>query len=177
METNDCPLVDWYKFKDKCQIKTCKYYTSRYKSGCLGIEHKFASGEKVITDSEILYYKFPGEKMTARGVATLRKKTLQQVKFTVVLSSFIEYLEDNVSDNDFIYIPGTSKTIDKALARSALRFKQLGYKQWMLPYLTHSQYWESFKKSTDVDKKIKHSDIFLLRPKEHRDFVRAVQSL
>ena len=176
-DENQCPLVDWYSFENKCSIRTCKYFTQRLPSGCLGIGHTFSAGDKSITDSEILLYKFAGEDMTARGVASLRKKTLNNVKSTMVLCKFIEYLEETVQEKDFVYIPGTSKAIDKALAKSPLRFKQIGYKQWMLPYLTHSAVWAEFVKKTSVDSKIKHSDIFLLRPKEHKNFVTAVQSL
>lgn len=177
IKDKQCPLVDWYSFEDKCSIRTCKYYTPRLNSGCLGIDHNFSAGDKAITDSEILLYKFYGEDITARGVATLRKKTLNNVKNTMVLCKFIEYLEDTISDKDFVYIPGTHKSIDKALQKSPLRFKRIGYKQWMLPYITHPKIWSEFTNKINVDSKIKHSDIFLLRPKEHKDFVHAVQSL
>lgn len=178
-QVNDCPLVDWYKFKGKCPIRTCKNHTERLKTGCLGLEHKFSSGDKVITDSELLIYKFPKQRMTSRSVSSLRKKTLNQVKYSMVLSEFIQYLEDSIpeSDRGFVYILGTDRYIDKALMKSPLRFRRLGYKQWMLPYLSHPGYWNAFVTKAGVDEKIKHSDIFLLRPKEHKDFIEAMQSL
>ena len=178
-ENNQCPLVEWYSFKVACTIKTCKNNTIRLSTGCLGLEHRFAAGDKIITDSEILLYKFYRTPINARGVAALRKKTLTQVKHTLVLSEFIEYLDETIAENDkvFVYLPGTSKAVDKAIAKSPLRFKRLGYKQWMLPYLTHPGVWSDFVKAKSVDRKVKHSDIFLLRPKEHKDFISAVHSL
>lgn len=178
-QVNDCPLVEWFTFKGKCPIRTCKNHTERLSTGCLGIEYKFSSGDKVITDSELLIYKFPGQKMTSRSVSSLRKKTLNQVKYCMVLNEFIQYLEEVVQEQNknFIYIKGTNKYIDKVLEKSPLRFKRLGYKQWMLPYLADLEYWKDFVAKVGVDEKIKHANILLLRPKEHKDFIHAMHNL
>lgn len=174
MTIKTCPLQPWFKFEGGCPVKSCKYNNPHTQSKCLALDHKFPGGDKTISDAELQIFKFRdrGEDISPRAIAALRKQITQRVTNVVVLSLLIQYIEDKYDKktNTFNYLNGTNPSIDKALMRSSLRFKKLGYKTWMLPLLVSNNVWESFCKAQNVSARIKHNNIFLLRPKEFQNF-------
>lgn len=177
MSDHECPVQPWFKFCETCPVKSCKYNNPHTKTKCLALDHKFPGGDKPISDAELQIFKFRDspEDMTPRSIATLRKQITQKVVNVTVLFFFIQYLEEEFKEKPlFSYVHGTSLNLDKALLRSSLRFKRLGYKQWMLPLLTSTQTWEAFCKAQNISSRIKHNNIFLLRPKEFQNFQQEV---
>ncbi len=168
-----CPLVDWFVFEDKCKVKTCKYHTTRTKHGCLSLDHSFPSGDRIISDSELVLYKFAGKDMDVKGVMALKRKTQIDVKACLVMYSFLEYIKEREKYN-FEYEQGQSEEIDYYIKISSLRFKRIGFKTWMLPYIVSNKVWESFVLAKHVDDKITLNSCLLLKTKDFQRFKYAI---
>lgn len=179
IDVKQCPTVDWFLFKQKCPITTCKYHNTQTTHCCMAIDHKFPSGDRIISDSELLVYKFAGENTDVRSIAAMRKRGLTDIRFTVILYHFIEYIRSNyIKDKyKFVYYKGTNQLLDKLFARSNLRFKKLGFESWMLPLVVDDAIWTAFRTDQKIDDKVGHNCLLLLRPKEFENFAACIKTL
>ena len=84
MDINQCTLVDWYRFKGRCEVKTCKFFTDKLNSGCLAIERKDTYGKKLLTDRELRYYKF-GNDLPINAVSAHRHYTIIFNTFKIIV--------------------------------------------------------------------------------------------
>jgi hypothetical protein len=168
----DCHLVEWFKFRNVCPVHTCKYWTQEVNTHCLMIHHKFPSGDRTISDSELLIYKFARQDLNVKDLINLRKHNLNNIRLTLILYHFIEYIRDNYEPIK----PIKSRKIKHLFLKSSLKFRRLGYKPWMLSYLVDSNVWDKFCKKELIDDKVNHNQIFLLKPKQFDQLVKMVRS-
>lgn len=169
-EIHKCHLIDWFLFKNQCPIHTCKYWTSEVSTHCLMLHHKFPSGDRTISDSELILYKFARQDLNVKDLINLRKHGLNNIRLTLTLYHFIEHIRDNYKPAKVI----KSRKLNQLLAKSNLKFRRLGYRPWMLAHLVDSNVWDKFCKKELIDDKVNHSQIFLLKPKQFDLMVKIV---
>ena len=138
-----CVYHEWYKFKT-CNIKTCKYYSKVTNTNCMAIDREQPTGNKIISDAELHYYKFGDQKLSTRIVSLKRKKAIDRVKCVFILYKFIEYIRESYKEIDVV-IPDKLK--EKIESKYPFTIKKLGYRTWMLPYLFDEDVFERFLKN------------------------------
>lgn len=166
-----CKLVEWYKFNDQCCIKTCKYWSGVTPTHCLAIDHKFPSGDRTISESELLLYKFrPEDNMDTRSISSFRKRGPADITNTLIAYHFIEYIAEEYGSKRTKLV-GKNRRFERLFEQTNLRFRRIGYKHWMLPYLIDQKIWNEFKQKRNIDPEVGQAEAFLLKPKEFEDFV------
>lgn len=126
---NTCIYVEWYKFK-VCEIKTCKNHSNITPTRCMAIDRRQPSGNKVISDAELHYYKFEPS-VSTRLVSYQRKTCVERVKKILVLYEFIQYLNKNHKGIQYEH-----KRFTYLQNRYPLKVKKLGFKPWMWEFMT-----------------------------------------
>lgn len=168
-----CPLEDSYRFRKQCAIKTCKNFSPFTPSRCLGLDTKFASDDKTISDGELLHYKFNDKEFSIKEVAQIRKKSVEKVKLILSLYRLINHIREHENPFDsFHYEPGSSEIIDTVLKLKPLRIKLLGFKPWMFKYILDEKYVESV-----TGPKFKVRSALGLKTKEYSNLVTSVHVL
>lgn len=140
-----CPLTDQYRFRTKCSIKTCKYYSETTNSNCIGIDTKFAAHDKPITDSELVMYKFPN--MNAREVAGIRKRSVNRVQAVISLSKIVAYVRTYEQPSDGLNAALLSELpldveaiVRKTIRSKVFKIQPLNLEVWMLPFVVDTEY-------------------------------------
>ncbi len=144
LAVNQCVYVEWYQFKT-CTIRTCKNFTDITKSKCLAIDRVQPAGTKVITDAELHMYKFPGAKVSTRLVSMKRKRAVLRVKSVLILRKFIDFLTDKHQETKIR--KHSNRYVARAETVFPLKIKQLGFQNWMWPYLVSEQEYKEFTTS------------------------------
>lgn len=129
-----CPFVEWYQFK-RCEIKTCKNYTSVTESRCLDIDRVKPSGSKFISDAELHLFKFDGTGVTTRLVSLKRKKAVDRVKSIIILYKYIEFIRtkyESQGENSPLVMGRYAQAAQKT---DPLKIRKLNWKNWMWHYL------------------------------------------
>lgn len=136
-----CPVNENFKFKGKCQIKTCQYNSPTREPGCMKVMRKEGSGR--ITDAELCLYKHPDK--TPRYSGAIRKKALLRVKNIAALYKYVLWIQDNYNENQGLnYVPEVSNHIDRSLEEYPLNIPALGFKPWILKFLLVPEVFNSF---------------------------------
>lgn len=128
-DLNSCPLNPEYLF-DACCIRTCKNHTSVTKRRCIELDRVKPEGNKVITDSEIRFYKYPNVSITTRNVSKKRKEAVENVKNLIILYYFIQSLKSKA--------PLEARSIKrrkKLESKYPLNIEELEFKPYMWEYL------------------------------------------
>lgn len=139
-----CVYEKWYRFRT-CEVKTCKNHTTRTESGCLAIDRTIPDGNKMISDSELHYYKFTGTKVSTRIIALKRKKAIQRIKNLITLYKFVEYI--NSSCRPTIEFRGVF--LQNKLRKYPFSVKKLEFRNWMLEYVVDDIVFQKFLKRYD----------------------------
>lgn len=116
---NQCPLVEWYRFKTSCSIATCKFYTDVLVTKCIAIERKESVGKKQLTDRELAYYKFGVDGVNS--VIAYRKKVQIRSKKLLILYYYVQYVYANVDYKSYTL----HKKLKKFQKKFPLRLKKL----------------------------------------------------
>lgn len=134
-----CIYVPWYKFK-QCEVRTCKNWTDKTTHKCLAVDRVRPEGSKIISDAEINYYKFAEQGISSRLIQIKRKKATSRVEAIIMLSEFIKFIKENCESG------GVFKTqvSDRMEARYPLKFKKVGFENWMWEYLTDEKVLDAF---------------------------------
>lgn len=172
-DCNTCPLYPGYRFKTQCRVTTCKFYSERTRTKCLGIDITFSAEDKPFSDGELLHYKFSNQELSLKEVSRIRKKAVEQVKNLIMLQRLVTVLAERHEEFDgFQYEPGRSSRVDKALTSVPLSLKKLDFETWMLPLL-----FDSSVTSEIVGPKFKLKEALMLTTKEFAELERAVKIL
>lgn len=134
-----CPYVEWYQFV-KCTIKTCKNYTEQTDRCCIALDRVRPEGAKVISDSEIHFYKLSEAGISSRLVQVKRKKAVDRIKCMLILHRFVNYLKLNKEKGGVFDTP----SIREAENSYPFKLKKLGWENWMWEYLLDNTVWEEF---------------------------------
>lgn len=168
-----CPLNENYRFRTKCTIRSCKNYSSFTETRCLGLDVKFASDDKTITDVELLHYKFDDREVSLKDVSNVRKKAVERVKNVLALYRLVSYIadkEDFTEGTNYQY--GVSPNIDDLLRSKPLRIKLLGFQPWMLKFIFDEKYVKEV-----VGPKFKIQQVLGLKTKEYSSIVSSVKGM
>lgn len=172
-DIKQCPLNERYKFKTKCRITTCKFYSPVTRNRCLGMDIRFSAEDKPVSDAELLRYKFPDKEMTLRDTTRLRKKAVDRVKNLIVLHKLIHVIEEKMSPEEGLdYVEGKSEVVDRVLLTSPLSLPILNFKPWMLTLIMDEEIVSSV-----VGNKFRLKDALKLKTKEFSEFSKAVRIL
>lgn len=145
LDINVCLYQEWYKFHT-CSIRSCKNYTEVTKSKCLAIDRVQPVGSKVISDSELHYFKFSDKNVSTRLISLKRKKAVTRVKAILILNSLIEYIRDECKP---VGEELSGKAVEKLESSYPLKIKKLGYARWMLPYIVDEKFYKKFLKKKE----------------------------
>jgi hypothetical protein len=135
-----CVYIDWYKFR-RCDVRTCKNFTSATSSRCLAIDRVQPIGNKIISDAELHMFKYPKAGVSTRLISLRRKKAVQRVKAILVLHEFVSYINQTKRPDDRYW---SGKLVERLELDYPLRIMKLGYMNWMLPHLTSVDLYEQF---------------------------------
>lgn len=172
-DCNTCPLFQGYRFKTQCRVTTCKFYSERTRTKCLGIDITFSAEDKPFSDGELLHYKFPNQELSLKEVSRIRKKAVEQVKNLIMLQRLVSVLAESHEDFEgFQYEVGRSTIVDRVLKDSPLALKKLDFETWMLPVL-----FDSSVTSEIVGPKFKLKEALKLSTKEFTELERSVKIL
>lgn len=140
-----CPLLDGFKFKTKCSIETCKYHSCFTKSNCLHLDTNISTGNKVLSDSEIVLHKLPDH--SPKQVASIRKNAISRVGAILAVRKLIEHVKENEKRDKGLnkemakrLPPKQVKTLRKAMSSDVMYNKHLGVKVWMLRFIFDYEY-------------------------------------
>ena len=138
-KTNTCLYVEWYKFH-KCEIRTCKNFTSITRTSCLALDRVNPSGVRAITDAELHMYKYPEAKVSTRLIALKRKAAVDRVKAMLVLRELIEFIREKNHVGQSVETPATIKLE----SLYPLKVKKLKFESWMWPHIVSTKTYEEF---------------------------------
>lgn len=141
-----CPYQSWYRFTS-CTISSCKNYTEKTKSHCLGIDRKAPIGNKVISDAEIHLFKFPEGEMSTRNVSLKRKRAVTRVKCIIALHGYLQYLRNEHEGTREEGKEYRAPDIGVAESRYPLKIQRLRFKNWMWRLLLNEKEYASFVRS------------------------------
>ena len=164
MDINQCTLVDWYRFKGRCEVKTCKFFTDKLNSGCLAIERKDTYGKKLLTDRELRYYKF-GNDLPINAVSAHRKKMLINVKKVIALYYYIQYIQNNCQIQQI----ECDENMANLLTKFPLKLKKINVSPVLLANMLIESNFESYRKSVKLEEDFKLNDLFLIPLKKWND--------
>lgn len=139
MPVNSCPYTEWYKFR-RCCVRTCKNFTEKTRTRCLGIDRVVPEGNKLFSDAELNLYKF-NTQISTRYVSIKRKRAIERTKMLLTLHKFIDHLEHNRS---LSRKPISSEQLTELENRLPLKISKLHFKNWMWPHLTNPDVWKKF---------------------------------
>ena len=140
---NLCPLNNWYTF-NTCKITTCKYSSSKLKTGCMRLERKNTEGYKSMSDGELFYYKFTEEE-DIKKAASVRRKAVSRVKSILVLHRFLDYIRENFEP--LFFLDEESKELTSILSMYPFNVKELKVEYWMLFYIFDDSVFHRFTNS------------------------------
>lgn len=173
MPVKQCPLNPEYMFTSQCRIKGCKYHSPFTKNKCLGLDIKFSSDEKPMSNAELLHYKFADKKIPIKEVDKIRKRSLEKAKLSVQLYNLVRHISEKCDPTQGSnYIRGTSDIIDEIISNPPLSLEVFGFETWMLEFLADEDF-----VSNVVGQKFKLKDALLLKPKKCNEFLNAVKEL
>ena len=111
----------------------------------MALDIKFASDDKIITDSELVLYKRPD--LTVKEMAALRKKSISDASDIIALQKVVEYIRDNANPSDGFnmdMVRGFDKPIRQlcrqVIMSPAFKSKQLRCEPWMLSFIFKPKY-------------------------------------
>lgn len=161
-QVRTCPYQDWYKFK-QCTIHTCKNHTTQTAHHCLAVDRVQPTGNKIISDAEIHYYKFHAEGISTKYVSIKRKEAMGRVVAILALRSFIEYLKEKYDEEKPIYY--VHKKIAARELAYPLKIGKLQFENWMWKYITDPKVFRQFRagKSGGI-KEIAHCELLDVTP-------------
>lgn len=136
-----CVYVPTYKFK-KCEISSCKNWSSVTKTSCLAIDRVQPIGNKVISDAEIHLFKFSEAGVTGRLVSAKRKRAVTRVKCILTLHAYLVWIRGKFTPEVGKFYRG--KHVEKAELEYPLRISKVGFKNWMWPYLVDPEVYKQF---------------------------------
>jgi hypothetical protein len=165
MMTNQCPLVEWYKYKNKCTIATCKFNTQALASGCIAIERLDTNGKKLLTDRELCYYKF-NNSISVVEVTQHRKKVMQRVKRILTLHYYVQYIHTNVKLVEY-KVP---KICLKLLRKPPFKLAKLNINEITLCNMLNVNNFNAFKQSMKLDSDFHIWDVFFMTQKKWEAF-------
>lgn len=168
-----CPLNENYRFKSRCRVKTCKFFSPSTKNRCLGMDIRFSAEDKPVSDAELLRYKFPDKEMSVRDVTRVRKKSVERVKSLIVLHRIVQEIDNRYSEEEGLsYERGKSDIVDGVLDSMPLNLNLLDFKPWMLCFLLDE------KLVTEIaGPKFKLRDALMMKTKEFSEFAKTVKIL
>lgn len=140
-----CVYNRWYKFH-KCCITTCKNYTERTAHHCLAVDRVQPTGTKIISDSELHYYKFHADGISTKYVSIKRKEATERVVAILTLRSFIEYIDTNYRQKQQrLSLTTSNPSLLKREGLYPLRIAKLQFKPWMWQYIADPKVFKKFK--------------------------------
>ena len=148
-EVNACPNVDWYKFKGKCTITTCKNCNQFSPRGCLALDRVEPVGAKFISDAELRLYFFP-PKTSARIVSWKRKRSVDNIKTLLVLNRYLNFIRANYKASRPIQLCDRAKSLQ---VKYPLRINRLNFAFWMWEFILQPTVFEAFKLTLDGESK------------------------
>ena len=170
-KVKQCPLNEDYRFKSRCRVTTCKFYSPSTRNRCLGMDIRFSAEDKPVSDAELLRYKFPDKEMSVRDVTRVRKRAVEQVKSLIVLHHLIQEIGERFDESEgFEYTPGRSDAVDAVLSAEPLSLPMLDFKPWMLCFLFDEELVSSI-----VGPKFRLKDALKLKTKEFSEFAKDVK--
>lgn len=168
-----CPLYEDYRFRTNCTISSCKNYSPFTPSRCLGIDTKFSSDDKTITDVELLHYKFNNKEISIKEVTAFRKRAVDRVKSVLVLYRLVSHISEKEDFSEGTkYQYGKYPIIDELVQNKPLRVKVLGFQPWMLKFIFDEKY-----VSKVVGPKFKVRQALGLKNKEYISIQEALKKL
>lgn len=135
MNCKQCPLFDGYRFKTKCQVDTCKYYTERTKSKCMGLDTVFSATEKGVTDAELRFLKIPEQ--TKREAFVLRRDAQEKVQVILALHQAALICREEMDSDVF---PMETPVTTKIMQHPLFKDPDIGLEVWMLTYLLDAKF-------------------------------------
>lgn len=173
-----CPLNEDYRFFGRCRIKSCKNQTSLTKRGCIALDHIYPGGEKVISDAELMVYKFRGEASSVRSVGSKRKRATTYVRQYILFYYFIQFIRERfASPTIFYYSEGIEPLVDNILALKPMKRERLAFKPWMLPHVMNPTLQDEFRLTFGCSDSIDLLTLFQLKPKEFEKMKAAVKHM
>lgn len=170
-EVNNCPLVDWYKFK-VCKLYTCKNYTKVTRRRCLELD-RVKPKTKSYTDAELHLYKYKEDNVTTRLVGIRRKKAIDRVKSVLVLKRWLELL---------VTYPVVKVTLtpqqEKQQNKFPLNIKKLGWDPNYWHYMTEKDF-NNFIKISNKEAEcnlLTLKDVLQITDRKYKTLIKEVQN-
>lgn len=141
-----------FKFKGKCPVRSCQFFTDVTSRNCLLLDTRMPSTS--FSDPQIFYYKIqkndtiPAEqKPKPRTINLLRKKAVISIQANIIFYYFVDYLLEKYcpEDSNLIYRKGLNNNLDSVV--SSFPFVQEGlthFQHWMLPFLFDKKIYSDF---------------------------------
>jgi len=172
MMVNECVCVDWYRFKGKCAIKTCKFNTDVLASGCIAIERKDTHSKKLLTDRELSYYKF-NNSISVNDVTQHRKKAMVKAKKLIALYYYTQFLLNTCKIKQTV-VPESCLEL---LTKFPFKLSKLNITSTILGNMFIIENFESYKIKVKLDQEYRIWDMFLMTQKKwevlYSDFLNA----
>lgn len=141
MTCKQCPLVADYKFQSNCVIKTCKYYTPATKNHCMMMDVTFSSDDSVVSDAELLHYKYNDKEITVKDVTRIRRRVVERVQIWFMFHRLIVAIKETFNPEEgFEYEIGRSNLLDKVLSSKPFNLPLFEFEPWMLTHLMDEEY-------------------------------------
>lgn len=122
------------------------------KSGCIELDRTRPIGTKVITDSEINYYKFFGnDDVSDRFVALKRKAAIDSVKNLIYLYHFINFIRAQYGEHEKYCSKVTERVLLDCEEKYPLNIEELCFKTWMWYYVLDKDVLLEFNKTHGGD--------------------------
>lgn len=134
-----CPLVDGYRFKSKCRVESCKYFTNKTQHRCMAIDTVFSSSDKGTTDAELRFLKLP--ERSKREVFVLRREAKEKVQAVLVLYHAARICREEMDDNIF---PTETPVMNKVAQHQLFHDPDMGLELWMVEYLFDKKFMKRF---------------------------------
>lgn len=132
-DMKECPVESAYLFTTQCSIRSCKYHSEAVQDHCL-LRAGYVKDDKVLTDVELLKYKFPDTNLSEKEVGALRKKAVDRVKNVIMLYKCLTFIKENCNKvESFTY--SETGLIAELLSRKPLSISRLSFEPWMFVYL------------------------------------------
>lgn len=140
---NQCPYIDWFRFS-QCTIKTCKNYSEKTKTRCLGIDREVPVSNKIISDAEIHLFKFSHESVSTRLVSMRRKKAVARVKLMLTLHGYISWIAAKYGSSAEANREWHAPQLGVVESAYPLKVRHLGFKNWMWRALLNEKEFAKF---------------------------------
>lgn len=160
-KTNQCALVEWFRYEGACKITTCKFNTQMLDSGCLCIGRRDTVGKRFLTDTELKYYKFDST-FTVNDVTQYRKKAMIRAKKLIAMYYYTQFILNNCKIMHYV-LPESCQML---LEKFPFRLSKMNITPILLANMLIPNNFVTFKRKVNLDSEYMIWDMFLMTRKK-----------